>query len=166
MFAAVNLFGYVPGILSVSIIVIIEKSIISFGIYLFFWHHILHITDPFGKMSKSETDGRRVEKICRVWTFKVTIGTDGKNRRKAVLKWCSVHDGLYYRKLCERGYSLYARLCDRQRRKIKGNQVRSDFWEMIVLRSRCGRRAFQNQKAPKNDDIKIAAVPRIGIFLL
>jgi len=31
-----SLFGYVPGILSVSIIVIIRKTIIGFGIYLSF----------------------------------------------------------------------------------------------------------------------------------
>lgn len=42
MFAAVNLFGYVPGILSVFIIVIIKKSIIS-SVINFFWQNISRI---------------------------------------------------------------------------------------------------------------------------
>ena len=43
MFAAVNLFGYVSGILPVFIIVIINKSIISSGINFFFWQNISRI---------------------------------------------------------------------------------------------------------------------------
>ena len=59
-----NLFGYVPGILSVSIIVIIEKSIISFGIYLFFdiTYYISRIL--LGKCQNSKRMGEELKKYA------------------------------------------------------------------------------------------------------
>lgn len=63
MFAAVNLFGYVPGILSVSIIVIIKKSIISFGIYLSFWHDISRVL--LGKCQNPKRMGEELKEYAK-----------------------------------------------------------------------------------------------------
>jgi len=75
------------------------------------------------KQIQNRWENHAFKKQSKTRFSSTTAGAVGKGRCKAVPKWHSVHHVVYYEELCKRGYSLYARLCNRRKRQAKGNPV-------------------------------------------